>query len=443
MLFLFNQTNNLLHFLTYRTPPKFLKAFDEYAADGNLNFVKIISSLILILGGISRTLATVFYQEAIEIQGYDQLSLNNWFQLAFSVMFFCISVYVSNKKVPLRYKKIIVLAFIAFFLTSAFNISYIISLHNTKNTLFVFLVGIVAASLFFAIEYKYMKLLVIYIVLLYFAATQFSALANQQKIVNFMAGIILGMVLLSFSRYSYYFKSSHFVQIRELEEKNIEIAHLNNQKGEILSFVAHDLRAPLNNIEALSQMMLLEKGDDGETRMIYSSALQAKSIINDLIEAVRSSQPELQKETFELNPYLQKIIHKWESNTDRKIIFSKGSEHLKLSANASKLERVIDNLISNALKFSTVDKEINVLASKVKNKALIKVKDNGIGIPSELQSHIFEQFSKASRKGLQGEKSIGLGLHISHKIIEQHEGELFVNSIENEGTTFTIQLPLV
>lgn len=189
--------------------------------------------------------------------------------------------------------------------------------------------------------------------------------------------------------------------------------------------------------------MLLEKGDDGETRMIYSSALQAKSIINDLIEAVRSSQPELQKETFELNPYLQKIIHKWESNTDRKIIFSKGSEHLKLSANASKLERVIDNLISNALKFSTVDKEINVLASKVKNKALIKVKDNGIGIPSELQSHIFEQFSKASRKGLQGEKSIGLGLHISHKIIEQHEGELFVNSIENEGTTFTIQLPLV
>ena len=443
MLFLFNQTNNLLHFLTYRTPAKFLKAFDEYAADVNLNSVKIISSLILILGSISRTLAIVFHQDAVKIPGYDQLSLNNWLQLAFSAVFFGLSIYVINKQVPLRYKKIIVLAFVAFFLTAAFNISYIISLHNTKNTLFVFLVGIVAASLFFAIEYQHMKLLVIYVIALYFAATQFSELANQQKIVNFMAGIILGIVLLSFSRYSYYFKSSHFVQIKELEEKNIEIAHLNNQKGEILSFVAHDLRAPLNNIEALSQMMLFEKGDQGETKMIYNSALQAKNIINDLIEAVRTSQPELQKETFELNPYLQKIITKWETNTDRKIIFSQGNEHLKLSANASKLERVIDNLISNALKFSSVDKEINVLASNVKNKAFIKVKDNGIGIPSELQSHIFEQFSKAGRKGLQGEKSIGLGLHISHKIIEQHAGELSVSSVENEGTTFTIQLPMV
>ena len=442
MLLLFNQTNNLLNFLTYRTPSKFLKAFDEYAADANLRSVKIISSLILILGGISRTLAIVFPQDAIEIQGYDELSINNWFQLAFSAIFFCISIYTVNKQVSLRYKKLIVLAFVAFFLTSSFNISYIISLHNTKNTLFVFLVGIVAASLFFAIEYKHLKLLVIYIVALYFSATQFSELANQQKIVNFMAGIILAVILLSFSRYGYYLKSSHFVQIKEMEEKNIEIAHLNNQKGEILSFVAHDLRAPINNIEALSQMMLFEKGDQGETKMIYNSALQAKNIINDLIEAVRTSQPELQKETFELNPYLQKIITKWETNTDRKIIFSQGNQHLTLIANASKLERVIDNLISNALKFSTVDQEIKILASKVKNCALISVKDCGIGIPYELQSHIFEQFSKASRKGLQGEKSIGLGLHISHKIIEQHEGELSVSSVENEGTTFTIQLPL-
>lgn len=443
MLFLFNQTNNLLHLLTYRTPDKFLKAFEEYAAQTNLRSVKIISSLILILSGFSRLLAIVFHKDAIEIPGYEQLSLNNWFQLFFSVVFLGISIYIVNRQVPLSSKKTIVLVFVALFLTSSFNISYIISMHNTKNTLFVFLVGIIAASLFFAIEYKQMRLLVIYITALYFSATQFSDLTNQQKIVNFMAGIILGMVLLSFSRYSYYVKSSHFVQIKELEEKNIEIAHLNNQKGEILSFVAHDLRAPLNNIEALSQMMLFDKGDNGETKMIYNSALQAKNIINDLIEAVRTSQPELQKETFELTPYLQKIIHKWESNTDRKIVFSEVNEHLKLSANASKLERVIDNLISNAFKFSAIDKEIRIAASKVKDKVLIKVSDRGIGIPSELQSHIFEQFSKAGRKGLQGEKSIGLGLHISHKIIEQHQGELLVNSVENEGTTFTIQLPLV
>jgi signal transduction histidine kinase len=258
---------------------------------------------------------------------------------------------------------------------------------------------------------------------------------------NFIAGLILGMVLLSFSRYSYYFKSSHFVQIKELEEKNQEILLLNNQKSEILSFVAHDLRAPLNNIDALSELLLLENNDNNEVKMISNASLQAKNIINDLIEAVKTEQSEIQKETIPLQPYMDRIIDKWETNTKRKIEFSQEQENLNLHVNASKLERVIDNLISNAFKFSGSDKPVAIDVSTLKNKILIKVKDFGIGIPLELQSYVFDQFSKASRKGLLGEKSIGLGLHISHKIIEQHQGKLSVSSVENEGTTFTIQLP--
>ncbi|MNR44512.1 Sensor protein kinase WalK [compost metagenome] len=70
------------------------------------------------------------------------------------------------------------------------------------------------------------------------------------------------------------------------------------------------------------------------------------------------------------------------------------------------------------------------------------IKDYGIGIPLDMQNYLFDQFSKAGRLGLMGEKSTGLGLHISYKVIEQHQGKLFVDSKENEGTTFTIQLPL-
>jgi two-component system sensor histidine kinase VicK len=353
-----------------------------------------------------------------------------------------LSTYALKKEIKMIWREIIVIAFIAYFLTAAFNISYIVSLNNTKNTLFVLLVGIVAASLFFAVEYKQMKYIVIYVVTLYIAATCFADIPIQQKVFNFIAGLILGTVLLSFSRYSYYFKSSHFVQIKELEEKNKEILLLNSQKSEILSFVAHDLRAPLNNIDALSQILLLENGDNSEMKMISSSALQAKNIINDLIEAVKTEQADISKESIYLKSYINNIIHKWEANTARKIEFSQDNEDLNMQANASKLERVIDNLISNAFKFSSSDKPINIAVSKLKNNVLIKVKDFGIGIPVDLQAHVFDQFSKASRKGLLGEKSIGLGLHISHKIIEQHHGELSVSSAENEGTTFTIQLPL-
>lgn len=287
-----------------------------------------------------------------------------------------------------------------------------------------------------------MKFIVAYIVGVYFATTLFSDISTQQKIMNFIAGLILGIVLLSFSRYSYYFKSSHFVQIKELEEKNKEILLLNNQKSEILSFVAHDLRAPLNNIDALSQLLLLENDENKEIKMISNAALQAKNIINDLIEAVKTEQTEILKESILLKPYISRIISKWEANTTRKIEFKQEHDDLNMHINASKLERVIDNLISNAFKFSSSDKPISIDVSTLKNKVFIKVKDFGIGIPLDLQAHVFDQFSKASRKGLMGEKSIGLGLHISHKIIEQHRGELSVSSTENEGTTFTIQLPL-
>jgi len=432
----------LLQFLTYQTPPKFFNDFDEHASTANLRSVKVISGLLLTISSIGRIISMFFREDVILIEGYQQFSANNWLQIFGSCIFLFLSSYGLKRNIKTLLKKTIAFVFIGYFLTVAFNISYIVSLHNTKNTLFIFLVGIVATSLFFTIEIKQMKFIVAYIIGVYIAATLFSEISTQQKIINFIAGLILGMVLLSFSRYSYYFKSSHFVQIKELEEKNKEILLLNNQKSEILSFVAHDLRAPLNNIDALSQLLLLENNENNEIKMISNSALQARNIINDLIEAVKTEQAEILKESILLKPYISRIINKWEANTTRKIEFSQDFEDLNTHANASKLERVIDNLISNAFKFSSSDKPINIAVSTLKNNVFIKVKDFGIGIPLDLQTHVFEQFSKASRKGLLGEKSIGLGLHISHKIIEQHHGELSVNSTENEGTTFTIQLPL-
>ena len=312
-----------------------------------------------------------------------------------------------RNELPIKYKKVITLVFLAYFLTSAFNISYIISLHNTKNTLFIFLVGIVTVSLFFAIEYKQIKIITIYIVGIYIATTCMSNTPIEQKILNFVAGLILGISLFSFSRYSYYFKSTHFVQLKELEEKNQEILHLNTQKGEILSFVAHDLRAPLNNIEALSQILAQENSDNTEAKMIACSVTQAKNIINDLIEATKLDQSVLEKENILLAPFIGMIINNWETNTNREIVVSQENKDLMINANPSKLERVIDNLISNAFKFSPPDKPINITISERGNNIYIKIRDFGIGIPNGLQSYIFDQFSKAWAKR---RKIYGFGL---------------------------------
>ena len=105
------------------------------------------------------------------------------------------------------------------------------------------------------------------------------------------------------------------------------------------------------------------------------------------------------------------------------------------------MERVLDNLIQNADKFSVKEKPIDVRLDETNRHSIsISVKDYGIGIPDNLKRHIFEQFTPAGRKGLRGEKSIGIGLHISKKIIEQHQGSLSIKSEENVGTTFTVHL---
>lgn len=374
---------------------------------------------------------------------YEAYSLLNWIHIIGSLLFLALSNFAINSiKWNSFAKKALTILFILFVLLTSFGVSYIVSSYNTKNTLTMFLIGIVAVSLFFVIEYKAIISIAVFIIAIFLLGMVVPKISFQDKIMNLFAAIILGFILICFSRYNYCFKSQHFVKLKELEEKNLEIVHLNNQKGEILGFVAHDLRNPLNNIEALSAFLLLEDKHNSEAKMISTAAKQAKEIINDLIEAAKQDQPNLSTQKLEITGYLSNIIQKWRSNNKREFIFTTNEEKIFAYVNPSKLERVIDNLISNGLKFSEENTPIRVKISQLKNKAIITVSDFGIGIPTQLQEYIFNQFSKAGRQGLQGEKSIGLGLHISKKIIEQHQGELLMDSKENKGTTFTIQLPL-
>jgi len=103
----------------------------------------------------------------------------------------------------------------------------------------------------------------------------------------------------------------------------------------------------------------------------------------------------------------------------------------------------MDNLITNALKFSNNNNKIEIYLSLSDGNAIIEVRDYGLGIPEDLIPHIFERFSKARRPGLRGEQSTGLGLSISKQIIENHQGSIDVTSEEKKGSTFIIQLPVV
>ncbi|ADY51958.1 integral membrane sensor signal transduction histidine kinase [Pseudopedobacter saltans DSM 12145] len=377
----------------------------------------------------------------MQLANFRELSLLNWIQITTATTFLILSRKAYKSNWSRKKKDTLSFAFMLTILLTTFSVSYIVSLYNTKNTLTVFLIGIVTVSLFFVIEYRKIATAAAIISSVFVLSIIFIPISVNQKIMNVYAGLFLGFVLLCFSRYNYYFKSQHFVKIKQLEEKNKEIEILNNRKKEILTFVAHDLRNPLSNIEILSEM-ISEKYDPNLVVLITKSAIQAQKIIQDLIEAEKEHEESISRQQVNVFTYIKSIIDKWRIDNSRKILLINNTEDIDIEVNISKIERVIDNLISNGLKFSPKDSNLEILLNQDDFFVDITIKDYGIGIPKDLQQHLFDQFSAAGRTGLQGEKSIGLGLHISKKIVEQHGGTISVLSSENKGTAFTIKLPI-
>jgi two-component system sensor histidine kinase VicK len=122
------------------------------------------------------------------------------------------------------------------------------------------------------------------------------------------------------------------------------------------------------------------------------------------------------------------------------ICFDCPAEPVYAQINREKFVRVIENLVSNAVKFTKTGGEVSVSLKKESERVILQVSDNGIGIPEPLQRSIFQKFTKANRQGTQGEATTGLGLYIVKQIVDLHKGKIWLESKENQGTCFYIEL---
>lgn len=430
--------------LRYKTPEKFEKDFIAFYADSNIRQIKSLSFILLIVTLVVKLLGIFYGVKSLNFNGYDELTVLNYIEIIGSFLFFIASLSILKiSNLSTSSKRNFTLFFILFILFISLSTSYITSNYNTKNTLTIFFIGVATVSLFLVIEYKQIIFFAILIGIAFFLSMVIPKISFEEKLLNTIVGLIIGAFMVSLSRYNYYYKSQNFVKLKELENQNLEIEKLNIEKNDILNFVAHDLRNPLNNIEGLSNLLISNKNHSIEAEMIVTSVKQAKEIINDLLEGIGINVINEQDYSIDISAILKLIIDKWRSNTQREIKFDNESATISININPSKLERVIDNLMNNCVKFSEDHQPILITLSTTINDVSIKIQDFGIGIPKELQKYIFNQFTKSGRVGLKGEKSIGLGLHISKKIIEEYKGQLLMSSEENKGTTFRIILPLI
>ncbi|MES2689314.1 MAG: HAMP domain-containing sensor histidine kinase [Bacteroidota bacterium] len=234
--------------------------------------------------------------------------------------------------------------------------------------------------------------------------------------------------------------------ISDLKNINVKLQQHNDTKDSILGIVAHDLRNP---IAAILGVVEMAKGNEDVLKhklsIIESSGNTALSIISDLLDI-----SELGKETYlldteivSLNEYIRSLISVNRVLADSKQIgleFDSHESEIFAKINRDKFSRVLNNLLTNAIKFSHPQHKVIISISLRRKKVLIKVKDEGIGIPAHMREYIFDKFTRAGRRGTAGERSIGLGMSIVKQIVLLHKGKIWIESREEKGTTVCIEL---
>lgn len=245
---------------------------------------------------------------------------------------------------------------------------------------------------------------------------------------------------------------SMMFDITKLKSDEERLEKLNYEKDRILYAVAHDLKNPLLNFKTLLDMIKtgsVEKDEEQEIfRILAQDCDHSIDLIGELLEIGRLEDENfvLTKDPVELNTFLDQSLRQHEQAASKKDInlikaFDKNIGTIKI--NEKEFIRVIYNLISNATKFTPSGGSIKIETKHVTdNEVSIEISDSGIGISKELLPIIFDKFSKAGRRGVDGEKSTGLGMWIVKHIVGLHGGEISVMSQENKGTTFTILLPV-
>lgn len=230
-----------------------------------------------------------------------------------------------------------------------------------------------------------------------------------------------------------------------------ELRRLEEVKEEFVALISHDLRSPLNVIigyaQILEQTPLLERWDKaaGQIAAITRSAWRMDAMIRDLLESTRleSGEFELHKQPRDLRQLIEETVQSLSPEDQARIQIETAGSIPPMPVDRDRLDRVVVNLLTNALKFSPPESPVTVRIEQhdgVDGAAVVSVIDRGSGIPPEDLSRIFERFLRT--KTGTGAEGLGLGLYIARLIVEAHGGRIWAESEPGKGSIFEFTLPV-
>jgi hypothetical protein len=232
-----------------------------------------------------------------------------------------------------------------------------------------------------------------------------------------------------------------------------ELVQLNDLKNKFLGMAVHDLRSPIGIIKGYADLLqeeLLESLAEPQKEAFLTIENHCEKmlvLINELLDinAIESGHLTMTRKKIELPGYLKKCFenHGLLARAKSIELQAKIPENLPaVSIDPNRIEQVIDNLVTNAIKFSKPESKIVLRAVSLGKEITVSVVDQGQGIPVDELPQIFRHFSKTTIKPTGGETSTGLGLFIAKRIVEAHGGRIWVESKAGVGSTFSFTLPL-
>lgn len=220
---------------------------------------------------------------------------------------------------------------------------------------------------------------------------------------------------------------------------------LMNKKDEFMSIASHELKTPLttlkSSLQLLQRMVLTNKELEPTKMLVDKAARQTKKltgIINDLLDVtkIQAGKIILNKDEFDLSLLINECAEECEIENKECKVSVQADAELMVYGDRSRIDQVLCNLITNAIKYSPNSNQVNVVAKKIANgKVKVLVIDKGIGIPKNHLDDVFDRFFRVENSS-QNFAGIGLGLYISSEIIKRHNGEIGVESELGKGSTF-------
>ena len=222
------------------------------------------------------------------------------------------------------------------------------------------------------------------------------------------------------------------------------------RKDAFLSMASHELKTPVTTIKAyndIAVMMLEQKGDEAITeiqRKLGRQVNKLTTLICDLLDNIRVEKGKLlyTEASYNFISLVKETVDDMQKiNPGRSIVYVTKNKKAMIYGDADKIAQVVNNLISNAIKYSADSKEVIVTDEVLKDGVQLSVSDFGIGIPEEDKSHIFEQFYRVDSNNQSTYPGMGVGLYICEEIIKRHQGKIWFESNVDKGSTFYIWLP--